>query len=378
MEDIEFAGPSGSIIRSIFTSALIYKRRAISARPQFWCLDEIAACGAWPLAPKLATICAGYNIRTAYVTQSTKQLDALAKDGGEIIANSCGTAIYMGTRSNQQASLISGQLGKITLDFDDTARQEAARAARTRAVADMVLNGADPVTAMMSAAHQDRMAHHKTKMARPLRSVDEVINESNDRAYVFLPGVLERPFFARVPRYWHRRDLTGAYLGDPFHAKPGTVEIATWLGQRQRKVITEKAPRRLRDWPQYRGQRAVVLRERVQAMSEKPNNFPREGRHDIVTRDRVARLEATRPKLNVVRHYTIEGEVEAAVHSCVDAEREAAIRTGWERLRRASGHLRQNFKTTRDAACKAYVRQQKAAAMRRAFRTRARPKVPKR
>ena len=251
MEDIEFADTSGPIIRALFTSALIYKRRAITARPQFWCLDEISACGAWPLAPKLATICAGYNIRTAYVCQSLKQLDALAPNAGEIIANSCGTAIYIGTRSPRQASLISGQLGKITLDYDDTARQEAARAAKARAVADALTGGADPVTAMMNAAHQDRMARHKSKMARPLRTPDEVMNEMN-RAFVFMPGALERPFYAKVPKYWRRRDLAGRYLGDPFHARPGHVEIATWLGQRQRAVIIEEVPPDLRDWPQYR------------------------------------------------------------------------------------------------------------------------------
>ena len=113
-------------------------------------------------------------------------------------------------------------------------------------------------------------------------------------------------------------------------------------------------------------------------MTDKPNNFPREGRHAIVTRDRVRRLEATRPELNVVRHYTIDGEVEALVHSCADVEREAAITKGWQRLQEASKRLRQSFKASDDAAREAYVRQQKAAAMRRAFRTRARPKSPKR
>ena len=252
MEDIEFADISAPIIRALFTSALIAKRRAIAARSQFWCLDEISVCGAWPLAVKLATVGAGYNIRTAYVTQSFKQLDALAPNAGEIIANSCGTAIYLGTRSNHQASLISGLLGKITLDYDDTARQDAARAAKSKAMADVLFNGADPLTGLMNAAHQERMAHHKTKMARDLRSLDEVINEAGDRAYVFMPGVLEKPFYARVPKYWQRRDLAGRYLGDPFHAKPGTVEIATWRGQQHRKVITEPCPAHLRDWPQYR------------------------------------------------------------------------------------------------------------------------------
>lgn len=254
MEDIEFAETSGPIIRALFTSALIYKRRAIAARPQFWCLDEISACGAWPLAVKLATISAGYNIRTAYICQSTKQLDGLAPNAGEIVANSCGTAIYMGTRSPGQASLIAKQLGRVTLEYNDAARQETARAAKSKALADMVLNGADPITSMMAAAHQDRLAHHKNKMARDLRSVDEVINEKNDRAFVFLPGVLEKPFYANVPRYWRqRRDLAGLYLCDHFHPKhPGKVQIATRWGPRTRAVISEDAPRAVRDWPQYR------------------------------------------------------------------------------------------------------------------------------
>lgn len=76
-------------------------------------------------------------------------------------------------------------------------------------------------------------------MARELRSVDEVISTDMGRAYVFVPGVLEKPFFAKVPKYWQRRDLAGSYLGDPFHSKPGTVEIATRWGQRHREIITQ-------------------------------------------------------------------------------------------------------------------------------------------
>ena len=253
MEDIEFAETSGPIIRALFTSALIWKRRCLGSRPQFWCLDEISACGAWPLAVKLATISAGYGIRTAYVCQSTKQLDALARNAGEIVANSCGTAIYLGTRSADQAALISRQLGKASIEFDDFSMQERAREAKTKAVMDAILNEGDVMGAMMAASHQDRLANHKTKMARDLRTIDEVINEPNSRAFVFMPGVLEKPFYATVPRYWHRRDLSGAYLRDPFvGGKPDTVEIATLWGQRHRAVITTDAPSHLRDWPQYR------------------------------------------------------------------------------------------------------------------------------
>ena len=251
MEDLEYATTSGAVIRALLTCAMIFKRRAINARPQFWCLNEIGNIGAWPLAETLSTVSAGFNIRTAYVVQSTRQLENLKRGASEVIPNSCGTAIYMGTRSTQQASLINRQLGRITLSYDDVATQARAQAAKTKAMHDMIFNDGDPIAAMMSVAHQEQLLGHQQKIARDLRTVDEVINESNDHAYVFMPGVLEKPFLSKVPKYWQRRDLAGQYLGDPFHAKPGTVEIATLWGQRHRKIITAEAPRQVADWPQY-------------------------------------------------------------------------------------------------------------------------------
>ena len=97
-------------------------------------------------------------------------------------------------------------------------------------------------------------------------------------------------------------------------------------------------------------------------MTDKPNNFPREGQHNPVTRDAVDRIAATRPTLNVARHYTIEGEVEVAVHSNLNAEREAAITTGERRLATASQALRQGFQKPGNDARSDYVRQQKALA----------------
>ncbi|MCB9931557.1 MAG: type IV secretory system conjugative DNA transfer family protein [Alphaproteobacteria bacterium] len=153
MEDLEYAEMTAPVIRALFTAALIAKRRApMSARPQFWCLNEIAHF-LWPMAESLATISAGFGIRTAYVVQSTRQLDNLKKGASEIIPQSLRVQIYLGTRSVDQASLISRQLGKITLSYDDVSAQERARAARSKAMLDMV-NGGDPLASMLSAAHQ--------------------------------------------------------------------------------------------------------------------------------------------------------------------------------------------------------------------------------
>lgn len=253
-ENQEFAQISGPIIRAIYTSLVIYKRRApiASTREQVWVLDEVGNVGRWPMAVELGTYGPGYRIRPVYIVQGTAQLDTLAPRGSQIVPQATGTSIYLGARSVEQARLISAQLGKATIAYDDVAAQERARAASDRAMLEG-LTGGDPIEAMLQVGHQDRLAVNKSKMARDLRTPDEIINTGLGRAYVFMPGVLEKPFFAKIPRYWRdRRDLSGAYLGDPFHSKPGTVEIATRWGQRHRAVITEDAPPTIRDWPQYK------------------------------------------------------------------------------------------------------------------------------
>lgn len=252
LEDLEYATTSGPVVRALFTSALIFKRRALGSRPHFWLLQEIGNMGAWPLAQDLATISAGYGIRTAYVVQSTRQLDNLKRGASEIIPNSCGTHVYLGTRSVEQAAIIQRQLGRMTLSRSDQKAIEHARAAKTRGILKMLNGEADPVQTMMDIKHQEILAQQPQKMGRDLRGIDEILNEPNGNAFVFMPGVLARPAHLKVIPYWQRRDLHGAYLGDPFHNKPGTVEVATWFGQRMRKVITEPVPAAYADWPQYR------------------------------------------------------------------------------------------------------------------------------
>ncbi len=252
MEDLEFAETSGPIVRALFTSALIWKRRALNARPQFWILQEVGNMGAWPMAQDLATISAGYGIRPAYVVQSTRQLDNLKKGAGQIIPNSCGTHIYLGTRCPNQAAIIQRQLGRMTLDYVDESAVLRARAAKSKAMMGLLSGNGDPLAGLMEAAHHERLAMQPQKMGRDLRGIDEILNEPNGKAFVFMPGVLPKPAYLTIRPYWQRRDLAGAYLGDPFHNDPGTVEIATRFGQRIRREVTEPVPHRYADWPQYR------------------------------------------------------------------------------------------------------------------------------
>ena len=107
-----------------------------------------------------------------------------------------------------------------------------------------------------------------------------------------------------------------------------------------------------------------------------PNNFPREGDHNAVTRDAVDKLEAERPALNAETHYTIGGTVETVVHSSLDAEREAAITTGSRRLQQAANDLRRAFANPARDARSEYVREQQAVAAQ--GRSRQPDKIPSR
>jgi len=93
----------------------------------------------------------------------------------------------------------------------------------------------------------------------------------------------------------------------------------------------------------------------------KPNNFPREGKHNPVTSKGVKRLEQTRPVLNAERHYTIGGDTETQVYSNLNAEREAAITNGARSLNLASHKVRTGFEAAKPDKRTAYIQAQRQA-----------------
>lgn len=65
---------------------------------------------------------------------------------------------------------------------------------------------------------------------------------------------------------------------------------------------------------------------------DKPNNFPREGDHNTITRDGLKQLEANRSKPNASLDYTIGGTRETVVHTNVEADRNYALNSGHRRM----------------------------------------------
>lgn len=254
MEAQEFGHTSAPVIKSLYTCALIYKRRAVgTSRPQVWLLDECGNLKAWPLAVGLATYGAGYGIRPIYITQSMAQLNNLAPGALSIIPNSCGTQIYMGVRDfENEGQRVSRMIGTKTIEHEDFLTNENARLANEQAMMQVLFEGADPFQAGMQMAQNEAKIAHKTKAPRAVLTPDEVMNLPYGKAIVFMPGVLERPAMTTLRNYWQRRDLAGRYLPDPFHPTPkGDVQVQTFFGRRYRDVIRESVPSKLAHLPQY-------------------------------------------------------------------------------------------------------------------------------
>lgn len=70
--------------------------------------------------------------------------------------------------------------------------------------------------------------------------------------------------------------------------------------------------------------------------TKKPNNFPREGDHNTITRDDLKQLEAHRARLNENLDYTIGGMRETVVHTNFETARNYALNTGHKRMNAVS------------------------------------------
>lgn len=99
-------------------------------------------------------------------------------------------------------------------------------------------------------------------------------------------------------------------------------------------------------------------------MSDKPNNFPRDGDHSTVTRDHIETLKANRSAPQQSLDYTIGGTTETSVHKAVESGRVYAINQGERLLQEASQRVQtaHAFAVNKGRAKADYIRQELKAA----------------
>lgn len=259
-EELHLSPVSNPVIRSIFQTATIEKRRVRGGRRIVYLMDEIGnVSDPWPLPGQLATNGRSDGIICVFVTQATKQLDHLQPNGASVIPNSCGAQLYLGTRSHDEAEVISKSLGEMTLEVEDFQTNESARHELMELSRAEFSGYANPFENYERRRHLQRMATHQTKMARRVLTATEIMNLPAGTGILFMPGVLRFPMLVQIPNYWQRADLAGLFMPDPYHVRrPGFIDVCTGYDRfgrprmQARRIIRERCPPSVAHWPQYR------------------------------------------------------------------------------------------------------------------------------
>ncbi|MEM8985619.1 MAG: type IV secretory system conjugative DNA transfer family protein [Pseudomonadota bacterium] len=248
----EFAQTSKPLLTAAFMCAGIYKRRAPhSGLNQLWLLDELGNFHGWKQGADFFSYMPGFNVRPVGVFQSRAQMKNLAPNAEDTIGNSCGTQIVFGTRSYNDALATSRSIGRETLEYDDFVLQERARHAKKQAMINAVMGHADLMETAAQLSHQSGIAEYRSQMARDVRSPDEIMNTPNGMAYVFMPGILQKPMLLNLRAYYERPELAGRYLDDRFHPPYGMVTVSNGRRSQQRRVLHGPVNRRYAHLPQY-------------------------------------------------------------------------------------------------------------------------------
>lgn len=254
MPPAEFVQSWSPVIKSAFVSAMLLKSRAPSARRVTFFLDECGQLGGengFPLVPRLFTYGAGIGIQPVAVFQSNRQMSGLGPGAKELIQSSSAATLMFALRGDVESCRdCATRLGTQTLRYDDTLAQERAAHQRNQALQSLI-QGGDPLHAALTMAQSGFEETHQTKQGRDLRTMDEIMNMPNDRAYFFHEDV---PFPIELERrpYWFSRDLAGLYHPNPYHPPMDRMNVQTRWGQRMRPVIVEPVPARFAHLPQYR------------------------------------------------------------------------------------------------------------------------------
>ena len=247
----EYLGILSSLIRTFFTVKMLYKSRHPERRRVLLLVDEAGQMGRFEALLRAFTFGRGAGIRAWAIFQDTGQI--VRNFGSAALQGFLGSAQhrqFFGVRDYETALLVSRMLGDETLHYDDPLQQEAARLRKWETVK-RIAGGADPFVSAYDYAHFERGAAHRAKQARPLMTPDEILAMPEDRQILFISGLNLPPVYAAKYPYFTRREMAGYYLPNPYHPPADSVPVATRLGRKRARVITEPVPRKLAGFPQY-------------------------------------------------------------------------------------------------------------------------------
>jgi hypothetical protein len=238
--------------RALIGAAMLYKQRHPSASGILFVIDEAATLGRFESLLRGYSFGRGMGIRMWTIWQDVGQISRnFGKDALSGFLGSSQLRQFFGVSDYETAKLISDMLGTQTLEFDQVLEQERAAVQKAQAVR-RLLAGDDPIAVGLEMSYQNLAVVHRTKQARALMTPDEILAMPEDRQILFIRGLLKTPtIYAHKYPYYTRREMSGAYLPNPYHRPNDRVKIATPFGSFWRRVITEAVPEKYAHLPQY-------------------------------------------------------------------------------------------------------------------------------
>lgn len=247
----EYIGVWSSYLRLLVGVAMLYKQRNASAPRVVFMLDECGQLGHAEFLVRAMTFGRGAGILTQAVFQDLGQITKhYGREGVQTFIGSAQVRQFFGVRDLETAETISKMLGNETLSFDPELEQAAAKRNKAHIVREL-LAGSDPFEAGLNYAHQARAAVDRKRMARALLTPDEILRMPEDRQILFVSGINCPPVAAWRKPYFLHRELAGRFMPNPYHPPLDKVRLPARFGSRMCRVITEPAPERFADFPQY-------------------------------------------------------------------------------------------------------------------------------
>lgn len=153
----------------------------------------------------------------------------------------------------ETARHLSAKLGNQTLELEDHLTQERASRAKREAIHDVLFRKADPVRTGLALRALEYERSHKRKMARPLRTPEEILTMPHNQALVMASGYGIPPFLAEKVPYYGQKLYRGMFAPNPYFDRDlSKVRVPTWWGgSRTLRVITEQVPPSHAHLPQY-------------------------------------------------------------------------------------------------------------------------------
>ncbi|MFN3224725.1 MAG: type IV secretory system conjugative DNA transfer family protein [Hyphomicrobiales bacterium] len=242
-------------IRLIFTVAMQIKSRAPSAPRLTMVCDEAGQLGRFEALLRAFTYGRGAGVRAWAIFQDVGQI--IRNFGEPALSGFLGSAQmrqFFGARNFDTAEAISKMAGTQTLTFDDELAQGQAKKLKRDLMQDVLLDGADPMSAAHRIAQAEAAANHRSKQTRQLISADEVLRLAEDEQVLFISGLNLPPIRANKYPYFSRQargQMAGRHLNNPYHPPADKVLTQGRFGSTMRLIITEEVPAVLRDFPQH-------------------------------------------------------------------------------------------------------------------------------